>query len=220
MLNNAVSHPCKVRIGICTLSKQTAWIHESAKAFSLVVDEANPIHPELVLNRDELIFVHPNKVQTDEYSHLTLEQCNIVHEDLVNQYKSLAEKINERIHWSELDSTSNQLSAERHKLNFRLQEVEDEKAKHDREERARMAKPEKEFKDEKAKHDREERARMAKHDKEERVRMKNHNEEEREERKRQKREGGKQIKVFVNAKAIDRKLMHIQLTMNSHNSIL
>ena len=97
----------------------------------------------------------------------TSHWSNAVHKDLVNQYKCLAEKINERIHWSELDSTSNQLSAERHKLNFRLRELEDEKAKCDREERARMAKCEKELKDEKAKRDREERARMAKRDKEE-----------------------------------------------------
>ena len=75
VLNNAVSHLCKVRTGGCTLSEQTAWIHKSAKALLPVVDEVNPIRPELVLNRDEPIFVHPNKVQTDEYSHLTLEQC-------------------------------------------------------------------------------------------------------------------------------------------------
>ena len=50
MLNNAVSHLCKVRTGGCTLSEQTAWIDKSAKALLPVVDEVNPIRPELVLN--------------------------------------------------------------------------------------------------------------------------------------------------------------------------
>jgi hypothetical protein len=83
-----------------------------------------------------------------------LEQCKRVYDDLVNQYKSLAKKIDERIHWSELEKTANQLSAERHKLKYRLRELEEEEEKRDREERARMAKRDKE---ERGKRDKEER---------------------------------------------------------------
>ena len=45
---------------------------------------------------------------------------------ILNQYKSLAEKIDKRIHWSKLDYTANQLSAERHKLSYRFRELNDE----------------------------------------------------------------------------------------------
>jgi len=76
-------------------------------------------------------------VQTEEYSHLPLEQCKHVYKDLVNQYKSLAEIIDERIHWSKLDKTANQPSAE--SLNYRLRELED-KDKEEREERVRVTK--------------------------------------------------------------------------------
>ena len=54
---------------------------------------------------EELVYVHPNKAKTEEYCHLHLEQCKCVHKDLVNQYKSFAKKIDERILWSELDNT-------------------------------------------------------------------------------------------------------------------
>ncbi len=86
------------------------------------------------------------------------------------------------------------------------------------EERARVVERDKEERDE-------ERVRMAKRDKEERdeerARAAKRNKEEREEeRKHQKIEGGKQIRVYVNAKAIDNKLLPIQLVVNSHESIL
>ncbi len=110
----------------------------------LVVDEANPIHSEVVLGRDELVYVHPNKVQAEEYSHLPLEQCKHVYDYLINQYKSLAKKIDERINWSELDNTANQLSDERHKLNYRLKELEERQRKKEQEEQARQRKKEQE----------------------------------------------------------------------------
>ena len=73
--------------------EQTAWINESAKALLFVVDEANPIPicSEDILNRDKIVYIHPNKIQAEEYHHLTLEQCNSIHEDLIKWYKSLAE---------------------------------------------------------------------------------------------------------------------------------
>ena len=74
MLNNNVSHTCKVRRAACHPTKQAAWINESAEALSLVVDEANPIRSEVVLDRDEIVYVHPNKERAEEYSHLPLEQ--------------------------------------------------------------------------------------------------------------------------------------------------
>ena len=61
--------------------------------FKLVVDEANPICSEVVLDRDEIVYVHPNKERAEEYSHLPLEQCKCVYDDLVNQNKSLAKNI-------------------------------------------------------------------------------------------------------------------------------
>ena len=151
-----------------------------------------------------------------------MEQCKRVYEDLVNKYKCLARKIDERIHWSELDITANQLSAERHKLNYRLQELEDEGEREERarvakrdwevreEERARVAKRESEEKEKRArvakrdKEEREERARLAKRDREEKSRVER--EEERARVIRQKIEGGKEITVYVNTRAIDRKL--------------
>ncbi len=71
------------------------------KALTLVVDEATPIRSEVVLDRDEIVYVHPNKEQAEEYSHLPLEQCKRVYKDLVNQYESLSGKIDERIHYSQ-----------------------------------------------------------------------------------------------------------------------
>jgi hypothetical protein len=88
VLNNNVSHTCKVRRAACHPTKQAAWINESAEALSLVLDEANPIRSDVVLDRDELVYVHLNKVRAEEYSHLHLEQCKCVYKDLVNQYKS------------------------------------------------------------------------------------------------------------------------------------
>ena len=94
VLNNNVSHTFKVRRAACHPTEQAAWINESAEAISLVVEEANPICSEVVLDIDELVYVHPNKVRSEEYSHLPLlEQCKRVYDDLVNQYKSLAKKI-------------------------------------------------------------------------------------------------------------------------------
>ncbi len=61
VLNNNVSHTCKVRQAGCHPIEQAAWINESAEALSLVVDEANPIRSEVVLGRDEIVYVHPNK---------------------------------------------------------------------------------------------------------------------------------------------------------------
>jgi hypothetical protein len=153
-----------------------------------------------------------------------LEQCKRVYENLVNQYKSLARKIDERIHWSELDITANHLSAEHHKLNYRLQELEDEEEKRDREERVRVAKRDKEKRAREIKQDNEkreeERAREAnaKQDREERSRVER--EEEAERVIRQKIEGGKEITVYVNTRAIDRKLGPIKLDVNSRDSIL
>jgi hypothetical protein len=95
---------------------------------SLVVDEANPIRSEGILDRNDIVYAHPNKIQAEQYHHLALEQCKSIPDDLVKQYKSLAEKMNERIHWSDLDYTANQLHAERHKLNLRLRELEDSEA--------------------------------------------------------------------------------------------
>ena len=97
------------------------------KALTLVVDEANPIRSEVVLHRDEIVYVHPNKERAEEYSHLPLEQCKSVYAGLVNQYKCLAGKIDKRINWSELDNTAKQLSTERRKLNNRLQELKNQK---------------------------------------------------------------------------------------------
>ena len=74
VLNNNVSHTCKVRRAACHPTKQAAWINESAEALSLVVDEANPIRSEVVLDRDEIVYVHPNKERAEEYSHLPLEK--------------------------------------------------------------------------------------------------------------------------------------------------
>ena len=88
VLNNNVSHTCKVRQAGCHPIEQAAWINESAEALSLVVDEANPIRSEVVFGRDEIVYVHPNKERAEEYSHLLLEQCKRVYDDLVNQYKS------------------------------------------------------------------------------------------------------------------------------------
>jgi len=214
VLNNNVSHTCKVKQARCHRTEQAAWINESVKALTLVVDRMNPIRSDVILDRDEIVYVHPNKEQAEEYSHLPLEQCKCVYEDLVNQNKSLAKKIDERLHWRELDNTANQLSDERHKLNYRLQELEDEEEdeeeKCDREERARMAKRDKE--------EREERARFAKRDREERSRVER--EKERERVIRQKIEGGKEITVYVNTRAIDRKLGPIKLDVNSRDSIL
>ena len=119
VLNNSVAHTCKVKRAGCHQIKQAAWINESVKALLLVVDMANPIRSEVILERDELVYVHPNIVQKEEYSHLPLEQCKRVYEDLVNQYKCLAGKIDERIHWREL-------AAENHTLDYRLRELEDE----------------------------------------------------------------------------------------------
>ena len=78
MLNNNVTHTCKVRRAGCNRTEQAAWINESAEALSLVVDEANPIRSDVVLDRDELVYVHLNKVRPEEYSHLHLEQCKRV----------------------------------------------------------------------------------------------------------------------------------------------
>ena len=185
VLNSNVSHTCKVKRAGCHRTEQAAWINESVKALTLVVDKMNPIRSEVILDRDEIVYVHPNKERAEEYSHLPLEQCKRVYEDLVKQYKSLAKKIDETIHWRELDNTANQLSAKRHKLNNRLQELEDEEEKCDREERSRVEREE------------------------ERVRV-----------IRQKIEGGKEITIYVNAWAIDRKLGHIKLVVNSRDSIL
>jgi hypothetical protein len=52
VLNNTVSHTCKVRRAGCHPTEQAAWINESAESLSLVVDEANPIRSEVVLDRD------------------------------------------------------------------------------------------------------------------------------------------------------------------------
>jgi hypothetical protein len=176
VLNNSVAHTCRVKRAGCHRIEQAAWINESVKALTLVVDEANPIRSEVVLDRDEIVYVHPNKEQAEEYSHLPLEQCKRVYDDLVNKYKSLAKKIDERINWSELDKTANQLSAECHKLNYRLRELEDEEEKRDREETVRVAKRDKEKREEereeerarvaKEREEREERARVARRDKE------------------------------------------------------
>jgi hypothetical protein len=68
------------------------------------------------------------------------------------------------------------------------------------------------------KEEREERARVAKRDREERSRVER--EEERERVIRQKIEGGKEITVYVNTRAIDRKLGPIKLDVNSRDSIL
>ena len=84
----------------------------------------------------------------------------------------------------------------------------------EREERARVAKRESE--------EREERARVAKRESEERSRVER--EEERAEERarviRQKIEGGKEIIVYVNTRAIDRKFGLIKLDVNSRDSIL
>jgi hypothetical protein len=231
LINSAVSHTCKVRQAGCYPIEQAAWINESVKALTLVVDKANPIRSEVVLDRDDLVSVPPNKAKTEEYSHLPLEQCKHVYEDLVNKYKRLAEKIVKRIHWSELDNTANQLSAEHHKLNYRLRGLEDEEEKRDREEKARKTKRDKEEREEErarvAKRE-EERAREAKQDKEEREEERagvaNQNRVKREEERvrviRQKIEGGKEITFHVNMRAIDRKLGPLKLDANSRDSIL
>jgi len=220
VLNNSVAHTCRVKRAGCHRIKQAAWINESVKALMLVVDEANPIRSEVVLDRDEIVYVHPNKERAEEYSHLPLEQCKRVYDDLVNKYKSLAKKIDERINWSELDKTANQLSAERHKLNYRLQGLEEEEEKCKREERK-----EERAREERARAEREERARVAKRDREERSRVEK--EESRVEKEgerarviRQKIEGGKKITIYVNMRAIDRMLGPIKLDVNSWDSIL
>jgi hypothetical protein len=61
VLNNNVSHTCKVRRAGCNQTEQAAWINESVKALMIVVDEANPIRSEVILDRDEIVYVHPNK---------------------------------------------------------------------------------------------------------------------------------------------------------------
>ena len=164
--------------------------------------------------------MHPNKERAEEYSHLPLEQCKRVYDDLVNKYKSLAKKIDERINWSELDQTANQISAERHKLNYRLRGLEEEEEKCKREERK-----EERAREERARAEREERARVAKRDREERSRVEK--EESRVEKEgerarviRQKIEGGKKITIYVNMRAIDRMLGPIKLDVNSWDSIL
>ena len=85
--------------------------------------------------------------------------------------------------------------------------MREEKARAEREERARAEREESE-----------ERARVAKRDREERSRV------EREEKRvrviRQKIEGGKQITIYVNTRAIDRKLGIIKLVVNGRDSIL
>jgi hypothetical protein len=71
-----------------------------------------------------------------------LEQCKHVYNDLVNQYKCLAKKIDERINWSKLDNTANQLSPERHKLNYRLKRLKEWQQKKEQEEQAWQRKKE------------------------------------------------------------------------------
>jgi hypothetical protein len=84
-LNNTASHMSKVeRVG-CQLSEQAAWIHESAKALSLVVNEAEPIRSE-IHDPDEIVIIHANNEKGEEYTHFPLEQCQRVYDDLVNQY--------------------------------------------------------------------------------------------------------------------------------------
>ena len=85
--------------------------------------------------------------------------------------------------------------------------MREEKARAEREERARAEREE-----------REERARVAKRDREERSRVER--EEERVRVIRQKIEGGKQITIYVNTRAIDRKLGIIKLVVNGRDSIL
>ncbi len=51
VLNDTVSHTCKVRRAGCNRTEQAAWINESVKALMLVVvDEANPIRAEVVFD--------------------------------------------------------------------------------------------------------------------------------------------------------------------------
>ena len=85
--------------------------------------------------------------------------------------------------------------------------MREEKARAEREERARAEREE-----------REERARVAKRDREERSRVER--EEERVRVIRQKIEGGKQITIYVNTRAIDRKLGITKLVVNGRDSIL
>ena len=75
------------------MQSQTSGVSSNRKALTLVVDKVNPIRSEVVLDRDEIVYVHPNKERAEEYSHLPLEQCKRVYEDLVNKYKCLAGKI-------------------------------------------------------------------------------------------------------------------------------
>ena len=82
--------------------------------------------------------------------------------------------------------------------------MREEKARAEREERARA--------------EREERARVAKRGREERSRVER--EEERVRVIRQKIEGGKQITIYVNTRAIDRKLGITKLVVNGRDSIL
>ena len=75
-----------------------------------------------------------------------------------------------------------------------------------------------------AKRDKEEREKRDKEEREERVRLakrvaKRDKEEERARVIRQKIEEGKEITVYVNTRAIDRKLGHIKLDVNSRDSI-
>ena len=85
--------------------------------------------------------------------------------------------------------------------------MREEKARAEREERARAEREE-----------REDRARVAKRDREERSRVER--EEERVRVIRQKIEGGKQITIYVNTRAIDRKLGITKLVVNGRDSIL
>jgi hypothetical protein len=66
VLISSVAHTCKVKQAMCHPLEQAAWINVSVKALRLVVDRANPIRSEFVLVRDELVYIHPNKVQTEE----------------------------------------------------------------------------------------------------------------------------------------------------------
>ena len=68
VLNNNVSHTCKVRQAACHPTEQAAWINESAEALSLVVDEANPIRSEVVLDRDKLVNAQKKNTATSLWS--------------------------------------------------------------------------------------------------------------------------------------------------------
>jgi hypothetical protein len=51
VLNDSVSHTCKVRQAGCNPIEQAAWINESIKTLMLVEDMANPICSEVVFDR-------------------------------------------------------------------------------------------------------------------------------------------------------------------------